>query len=48
MYLVFYILLLELIENLENNNNKVTKDKYKIKNILKRKLVDKRIFYLVS
>ena len=48
MYLIFYILLLELTKNLKNNNNKVNKDKYKINKILKKKLINKRIFYLVS
>ena len=34
MYLIFYILLLELTENLENNNNKTSEDEYKVERIL--------------
>jgi hypothetical protein len=34
IYLVFYILLLELIKNLENKNNEVDDNEYKIKKIL--------------
>ena len=48
MHSVFYILLLEPIKNLENSNDEAIKDEYKIENILKRKLVKERIFYLVS
>jgi hypothetical protein len=45
---VFHISLLEPTKNPENNNNKATEDEYKVKRILKRKLVEGRIFYLVS
>jgi hypothetical protein len=34
IYLVFYILLLKLIKNLENEKDKVNNNKYKVKKIL--------------
>jgi len=45
---VFHISLLEPTENPENSNDEATEDEYEVENILKRKLVEGRIFYLVS
>lgn len=48
MHLVFYILLLELTENPKNSDDEVMDDEYKVERILKKKLNNGRIFYLIS